>query len=186
MSMKQLATLLFTLLLAACGTPTSSQGTLNNDPSQESETESSSETCQSSDPSTTDQDAAPEETETIVCGCDDTTNLDDSTVAECLTMHLATCTRSSGGLWTDFGSNFVYIPGESTAEGCPFILMIEEEGFRQKFECRFETDTPVTNTMLGDPYWATEDGATRCTFLDSCTLNQNDCEHLGPSCLDPF
>ena len=132
-------------------------------------------------------DAAPAESmETVLCGCDDSTNLDDSVVAQCLQEHLALCAQASGGYWTDFGTNFVYIPGDqAAAPSCYFEIYIEEEGFRQKFQCELSPEAVLQEEQLIDPYWPLEPNNATCVLIDSCNGFDPDCESLGPSCLSP-
>ena len=125
--------------------------------------------------------------DTTICGCDDTLNLEDSTVITCLQEQLSVCQQASGGYWTDFGTNFMYIPGgQADSESCHFEIYIEEEGFRQKFECQLEPGMELKEDRLIDPYWPQEpDGAT-CLFIDSSNVHNPDCGSLGPSCLSPY
>ena len=125
--------------------------------------------------------------DTTICGCDDTLNLEDSTVITCLQDQLSVCQQASGGYWTDFGTNFMYIPGgQANSESCHFEIYIEEEGFRQKFECQLDAGMELKEDRLIDPYWPQEpDGAT-CLFIDSSNVHNPDCGSLGPSCLSPY
>ena len=154
----------------------------------------------SAHPTSTDADAPAAETpeastedptattsNTTICGCDDTLNLEDSTVITCLQEQLSVCQQASGGYWTDFGSNFMYIPGgQADSESCHFEFYIEEEGFRQKFQCQLDPDTELKEDRLIDPYWPQEpDGAT-CHFFDSSNVHHSEFGSLGPSCLSPY
>ena len=169
--MKFSFTLLLTSLLIGCAPPLPTAATepvSGHDTTDEAEDDST-------------------ESNTTLCGCDDTLNLEGSTVATCLQEQLSGCQPASGGYWTDFGTNFVYIPSDqANIQSCHFEIYIEEEGFRQKFECQLEPGATLKEDNLIDPYWPHEPEGATCRFIDSCNVHQSSCESLGPSCLSPY
>ena len=181
--MKVSFTLIFTTLLFGCAQPLPSpnETTSDIDPAiqtQDDPTETSE---------ATEEDATEATFETTICGCDDTLNLEESTVVSCLQDQLSTCNKASGGYWTDFGTNFIYIRGgQDNPAQCHFEIYIEEEGFRQKFDCQLEPGQQLSEAKLTDPYWPTNPVDATCVFIESCDGFDPNCEELGPSCLSPY
>ena len=92
-------------------------------------------------------------------------------MATCLQEQLSDCQPASGGHWTDFGTNFVYIPGDqANTQTCHFEIYIEEEGFRQKFVCQLEPVPRSKKTVLSTLTGHKNRNAT-CRFIDSCNVH---------------
>ena len=181
--MKLSFTLLLATLLIGCAQPLST--TSEQASGHHTGDEAADDTTESNETSVdTETDLAPN---TTICGCDDTLNLEGSTVATCLQEQLSDCQPASGGYWTDFGTNFVYIPSDqASTQICHFEIYIEEEGFRQKFVCQLEPGATLNEDSLIDPYWPQEPEGATCRFIDSCNVHHPSCESLGPSCLAPY
>lgn len=177
--------LVATVLVGCAQPPPSATESASAHPTSTDADVPETETPEASTEETTDTTATT--SNTTICGCDDTLNLEDSTVITCLQEQLSVCQQASGGYWTDFGSNFMYIPGgQADSESCHFEIYIEEEGFRQKFECQLDAGMELKEDRLIDPYWPQEPDGAACLFIDSSNVHNPDCGSLGPSCLSPY